>query len=162
MTSSRIVKDEPYARRIAQPHDRRRQADRGKAPNRSGAAADLAIYGAAASLTATTADYGRFLREILDPKPADAFRLSERGLREYLRPQMKRDEIKSGCWAGRRPNQRPHYPQPCRFSSRMVLRCVTIGRPESRHRHHVEWRQLSALLREAEVGSGVLTHFGAV
>jgi hypothetical protein len=47
-------------------------------------------------LSTTTADYGRFLLEILDPKPADAFRLSERGLREYLRPQMKRDEIKSG------------------------------------------------------------------
>jgi CubicO group peptidase (beta-lactamase class C family) len=96
MTSSRIVSDEPYARRIARPHDQHGRPIEAKPQTAAEAAAGLAIYGAAASLSTTTADYGRFLLEILDPKPADAFRLSERGLREYLRPQMKRDEIKSG------------------------------------------------------------------
>ena len=79
---NRTIRTASRSRQSPKPQRRQRQS--------------LAIYGAAASLTATTADYGRFLLEILDPKPADAFRLSERGLREYLRPQMKRDEIKSG------------------------------------------------------------------
>jgi hypothetical protein len=55
----------------------------------------MAVYGAAASLSTTPADYARFLLEILDPKPADAFRLGENSRREYLRPQFKRDEISS-------------------------------------------------------------------
>ena len=58
-------------------------------------AEDLATYGAAASLYTTPGDYAKFLIEIVDPKPADAFRLNDRSLRDYLRPQFKRDEIAS-------------------------------------------------------------------
>ena len=95
MTSSRFEWDETYARRIARPHDQNGKPIETKPKTAAESAADLATYGAAASLYTTTADYGRFMIEILDPKPADAFRLSENGVREYLRPQMKRDEIRS-------------------------------------------------------------------
>jgi CubicO group peptidase (beta-lactamase class C family) len=96
MTSSRIVWDESYARRIARPHDQNGNPIEEKPQTAADAAADMATYGAAAGLRTTSADYAKFMIEILDPKPADAFRLSASGLREYLRPQMKRDEIKSG------------------------------------------------------------------
>src|SRR5688572_1311439 len=38
----------------------------------------------------------------------------------------------------------------------MVLRFVWLAQPQIRHRHHVERRQFSPLLREAEVGFGIL------
>src|SRR5688572_6402755 len=96
MTSSRIVWDETYARRIARGHDRDGKPITSTPQTAAEAAADMATYGAAAALRTTASDFARFMIEILDPKPADAFRLSASGLREYLRPQMKRDEIKSG------------------------------------------------------------------
>jgi len=98
MTSSRIVSDdEAYTRRIARRHDKdgtpivepaRTETDEQKAEG-------LATYGAAAGLRTTPGDYAKFLIEIVDPKPADAFRLNERSRRDYLRPQFKRDEITS-------------------------------------------------------------------
>ena len=96
MTSSRIVGDESYKRRMARGHDQNgKPIEQGPPQTAEKAAEDLAIYGAAAALSTTTADFAKFMIEILDPKPADAFRLSASGLREYLRPQLKRDEIKS-------------------------------------------------------------------
>lgn len=95
MKSSRFVLDEVYARRMATPHDQTGKPIETKPKTASETAADLAVYGAAASLSTTPADYARFLLEILDPKPADAFRLGENSRREYLRPQFKRDEITS-------------------------------------------------------------------
>lgn len=95
MKSSRFVWDAMYDRRIAKPHDKTGKPIETKPKTASEMAADLAVYGAAASLCTTPADYARFLLEILDPKPADAFRLDENSRREYLRPQFKRDEISS-------------------------------------------------------------------
>jgi CubicO group peptidase (beta-lactamase class C family) len=95
MKSSRFVWDGAYARRVATPHDKTGKPIETKPKTASEMAADLAVYGAAASLSTTPADYARFLLEILDPKPADAFRLDESSRREYLRPQFKRDEISS-------------------------------------------------------------------
>lgn len=95
MKSSRFVSDEAYARRMAKPHDKTGKPIETKPKTAAETAADLAVYGAAASLSTTPADYARFLLEILDPQPADAFRLDENSRREYLRPQFKRDEITS-------------------------------------------------------------------
>lgn len=96
MKSSRFVWDEAYARRRAKPHDKTgKPFEEGKPKTASEKAADMAVYGAAAGLATTPADYARFLLEILDPKPADAFRLDENSRREYLRPQFKKDEITS-------------------------------------------------------------------
>ena len=95
MTSSRIVWDESYARRMARRHDQNGVPIQDKPQTAEASAADLATYGAAAALRTTPADYAKFMIEILDPKPADAFRLSEKGRREYLRPQLTRDEIRS-------------------------------------------------------------------
>jgi CubicO group peptidase (beta-lactamase class C family) len=95
MLSSRFVWDETYARRMAKPHDQNGKLIETKPKSASEMAADLAIFGAAASLQTTPTDYAKFLLEILDPKPADEFRLNENSWREYLRPQVKRDEITS-------------------------------------------------------------------
>jgi CubicO group peptidase (beta-lactamase class C family) len=60
-------------------------------------AAEVARYAAAGGLFATATDYARFLIEIIDPRPADAFRLRKERLREMLRPQMRRSDLSS--WA---------------------------------------------------------------
>ena len=157
MMSSRFDWDETYARRIARPHDQNGKPMETKPKTASELAADLATYGAAASLHTTPADYARFILELIDPKPADAFRLNEDNRREYLRPQVKRDEITSRSlgWIVAQLNG-PDRLQPCRGCSRMELRCESVGRPKISRRHHDEWRQFSAVLREAEVGSGIL------
>jgi hypothetical protein len=58
-------------------------------------AESLATYGAAASLSTTPGDYAKFLLEIIDPKPADAFRLNARSREDLLRPQVTRSESTS-------------------------------------------------------------------
>lgn len=98
MASSRIVWDDhAYARRLARRHDK--DGTPIIAPPETETAAEaaegLATYGAAAMLHTTAGDYARFLIEIVDPKPADAFRLNERSRRDYLRPQFKNTEITS-------------------------------------------------------------------
>ncbi len=56
-----------------------------------------ARYGAAGGLLTTATEYARFLIEILEPKPSDAFRLTERSRSEMLRAQVKVDDASS--WA---------------------------------------------------------------
>jgi CubicO group peptidase (beta-lactamase class C family) len=56
-----------------------------------------ARYGAAGGLLTSAAEYAKFLIEVLDPKPQDAFRLSSESRTEMLRPQIKVDETSS--WA---------------------------------------------------------------
>jgi hypothetical protein len=48
-----------------------------------------ARHGAAGGLSTTATDYARFLIEVLDPRPADAFRLTETSRDEMIRPQVK-------------------------------------------------------------------------
>jgi CubicO group peptidase (beta-lactamase class C family) len=56
-----------------------------------------ARHGAAGGLSTTATDYARFLIEVLDPRPADAFRLTETSRDEMIRPQVKVDDGSS--WA---------------------------------------------------------------
>jgi len=95
MTSSRIIWDVPYARRIAKPHDASGKRIAGKyetLPTAERRSHDITRYGAAASLLTTPTDYARFVLEILNPKPPDRFRLNAGNRRELLRPQVKKAE----------------------------------------------------------------------
>jgi CubicO group peptidase (beta-lactamase class C family) len=47
---------------------------------------DAARYASSGGLQATAADYARFLIEVIDPKPADAFRLNATSLERMLTP----------------------------------------------------------------------------
>lgn len=96
MTSSRIVwDDEAYLRRVARGHDKD-GTPIVEPPRTAAEKADaLATYGAAAMLHTTPVDYSKFLIEIVDPKAPDAFRLNDGSLRDYLRPQFKRDDVTS-------------------------------------------------------------------
>ncbi len=49
----------------------------------------VARYGMVGGLCTTPTDYAKFLIELIDPKPADAFRLTEKSRAEMLRPQVR-------------------------------------------------------------------------
>ena len=97
MTSSRIVSDGPYKRRIATRHDESgtpiKETPSTSTPEER--AESLATYGAAASLSTTPSDFAKFILEIVDPKPADGFRLNARSREDFLRPQVTRSESTS-------------------------------------------------------------------
>jgi CubicO group peptidase (beta-lactamase class C family) len=91
MTSSWISSGLDYAK-VAKPHDDNGKRIAGKfysPPSPAEQAEGIARYGAAAMLMTTPTDYATFLLEILNPKPADNFRLNERSRAEMLRPQVK-------------------------------------------------------------------------
>jgi CubicO group peptidase (beta-lactamase class C family) len=99
MTSSRIASDLDHAR-VAKPHDENGVRIPGKyvtPPDPQEQADGIARYGAAAMLMTTPTDYATFLLALVNPKPADAFRLSEASLREMLRPQVQKSET---AWEG--------------------------------------------------------------
>ena len=60
-------------------------------------APDAARYGSAGGLLTTATEYARFLLEVIDPKPSDAFRLTRASRDEMIRPQVKVDD--SSSWA---------------------------------------------------------------
>jgi hypothetical protein len=85
MRSSGYVWSAAYAKRMAGPHDRS-----GKPmDNKKSTPAAVARYGSAGALLTTSADYARFLIEVISPRPADAVRLNADSHREMLRPQVK-------------------------------------------------------------------------
>jgi CubicO group peptidase (beta-lactamase class C family) len=93
MASSGYVWNERFERRSARPHDAAgKPLETGK-PTATGAAR----YGAAGGLHTTATDYAAFLAEVIAPRPADAFRLTEMTRQEMLRPQVRVD--KSSSWA---------------------------------------------------------------
>ena len=85
MDSSTYVWDDAFSSHMARPHD-----DQGRplTPGKS-MAPDVARYGAMGGLLTTATDYAKFLIEIIDPKPADAFRLTQANIEEMLRPHVK-------------------------------------------------------------------------
>lgn len=74
-----------YHQGMARPHDEKGTmlADRKSTP------VQAARYASAGNLHTTATDYARFLIEVLDPKPADAYRLSGAMRREMLSAQAK-------------------------------------------------------------------------
>jgi CubicO group peptidase (beta-lactamase class C family) len=81
MTSSGYV----YQEGMARPHDEKGLIN----ANRKATPIDAARYGSAGGLHTTPTDYARFLIEVIDPKPADAYRLTAATLKEMVRPQVK-------------------------------------------------------------------------
>jgi CubicO group peptidase (beta-lactamase class C family) len=57
--------------------------------NRKPSGASVARYGMVGGLCTTPTDYAKFLIELIDPRPADAFRLTEKSRAEMLRPQIR-------------------------------------------------------------------------
>jgi CubicO group peptidase (beta-lactamase class C family) len=94
MTSSGYMWNERIAQDMAAGHD-----EQGKPTglNRRPDGQTLSRYGMAGGLCTTATDYAKFLMEVINPKPADQFRLSAASLREMLRPQIRRNDASS--WA---------------------------------------------------------------
>jgi len=57
--------------------------------NRKPAGPSVARYGMVGGLCTTPSDYAKFLIELIDPKPADRFRLNAKSRAEMLRPQIR-------------------------------------------------------------------------
>lgn len=81
MTSSGYL----YQEGIARPHDEKGRMN----SDRKATAVDAARYGSAGGLHTTPTDYAKFLLELIDPKPSDAYRLTADSLKEMVRPQVK-------------------------------------------------------------------------
>ena len=94
MTSSGYVWNVEYETRVAQGHD---VDGRIRNPRRRATAVDAARYAAAGGLHTTATEYARFLTEVIDPKPPDAYRLSRQMRDEMIRPQVTVDATSS--WA---------------------------------------------------------------
>jgi CubicO group peptidase (beta-lactamase class C family) len=92
MTSSGYVWTEAYDTLMALPHD-----EKGKVFSRRTTAPEAARYASAGDLHTTATEYAKFLIEVIDPKPADAFRLSAGIRAEMLRPQV---QVMGGLWWG--------------------------------------------------------------
>jgi CubicO group peptidase (beta-lactamase class C family) len=93
MTSSGYVWNDAYADRYAAPHDGRGNIVRESRPT----VTEAARYGSAGGLFTTATEYARFLAEVVDPRPTDAFRLTSRSRDEMIRPQVRVDD--SSSWA---------------------------------------------------------------
>jgi CubicO group peptidase (beta-lactamase class C family) len=93
MRFSGYVWDDALANQTAGPHDM------GGLPiSRPHATPILAArFGAAGGLTTTPTEYARFLIEVIDPPPADAFRLTTASRDAMIRPEIRLDD--SSSWA---------------------------------------------------------------
>jgi CubicO group peptidase (beta-lactamase class C family) len=93
MTSSGYVWNAEYETRMARGHD-----ENGRPlPRRRGTDLEAARYAAIGGLATTATEYAKFLLEVLDPMPSDAYRLNRPTRDEMIRPQVKVDE--SSSWA---------------------------------------------------------------
>jgi CubicO group peptidase (beta-lactamase class C family) len=72
-------------RNYAAPHD----AEGKPSAKRKRSATSVARYGAAGGVQTTATDLAKFLIEVINPKPSDAFRLSKESLAEMIRPHAK-------------------------------------------------------------------------
>jgi CubicO group peptidase (beta-lactamase class C family) len=85
MKRSGYVSSAEMEKDIALRHDKE-----GKAmPKTTSSAIDVARYGSAGSLMTTAADYSKFLIEVMQPKPADEYRLNAASRAEMLKPQIE-------------------------------------------------------------------------
>ena len=95
MDSSGYVWTPAMAKKLARPHDKS-----GKPmPQKPSTAVDVARYGSTGSLMTTATDYAKFLIEVMQPKPADRYRLNEASRREMLRPQIEVPFPFKASWA---------------------------------------------------------------
>ena len=95
MSSCGYFWNDMYQRRMARPHDQKGQP----LDNRNSDAAEVTRYGSSGALLTTPTDYAKFVIEVIDPKPSNAFRLKKASLDEMLRPQVKTGEQYPSSWA---------------------------------------------------------------
>jgi CubicO group peptidase (beta-lactamase class C family) len=94
MASSGYLWNDTMEKHMAPGHDEKGTPTKIK---RKPSGPSVARYAAAGGLCTTPTDYAKFLIEVMDPKPSDAFRLKKDTLEEMLRPQVKRNSQSS--WA---------------------------------------------------------------
>jgi CubicO group peptidase (beta-lactamase class C family) len=94
MASSGYLWNDRIENHMARGHD---EKGRPSETNRKPTGPSVARYGMAGGLCTTPTDYAKFLIEIIDPKPSDAFRLNKNSLEAMLCPQVKRNSQSS--WA---------------------------------------------------------------
>jgi CubicO group peptidase (beta-lactamase class C family) len=85
MTSSGYEWKPAMQRVLATPHDASGQP----LPTTPPSLPAIARYGSAGALMTTATDYARFLMEVMQPKPADDYRLNAASRKEMLRPQIE-------------------------------------------------------------------------
>jgi CubicO group peptidase (beta-lactamase class C family) len=86
MTSSGYFWNDTIERHMARGHlPNGKRSETTRKPSGPG----VARYGMLGGLCTTPTDYAKFLIELIDPKPADAFRLNEKSRAEMLRPQIR-------------------------------------------------------------------------
>ena len=95
MTSSGYAWTPAMQRVLATPHDKEGQP----LPNTPPSAAAIARYGSAGALMTRATDYARFLIEVMQPKPADDYRLNEGSRNEMLKPQIDAGGSPKASWA---------------------------------------------------------------
>lgn len=94
MHSSGYVWNDTFARRMARPHD-----SSGKPKdNKKSSLPSVARYGSSGALLTTPTDYAKFLIEVIDPGPGDAFRLKRESVKEMLRPHVKVEGQYPSSW----------------------------------------------------------------
>jgi len=93
MRSSGYVWNDTFEKHAARPHDSEGRPLTKAKPK----ATDAARYASAGGLHTTPTDYAKFLIEVINSKPADAFRLNRESLKEMVRPQVKVND--SHSWA---------------------------------------------------------------
>ena len=84
MDSSNYIWNEQLAKKLARPHGEHGEPQ----PFHKPAALDASRYAAAGGLLTTTTDYAKFLIELIEPNPADEFRVSKKTHDEMTRPQF--------------------------------------------------------------------------
>lgn len=84
MDSSAYLWSEQIAKNLARPHGSKGDAH----PLHKTTPVDASRYAAAGGLLTTPTDYARFLIEVIQPRPSDAFRLSKSSVDEMTRPQI--------------------------------------------------------------------------
>jgi CubicO group peptidase (beta-lactamase class C family) len=95
MTRSGYVWTPVMQRNAAKPHDKAGQP----LPQSGSTALSVARYGSSGSLMTTADDYAAFLVEVMQPKPANAYRLQEPTRREMLRPHIEAASPIKASWA---------------------------------------------------------------
>jgi CubicO group peptidase (beta-lactamase class C family) len=94
MASSGYLWNDTISNHMARGHD---EEGKPSVISRKPTGPSVARYGMVGGLCTTPTDYARFLIEVINPKPSDAFRLKSGSLKEMLRPQVKRTADSS--WA---------------------------------------------------------------
>jgi len=89
MASSVYLWNDTLARRMARSHDTKGEPSGEPNDKKKPSPTAVARYGSAGALLTTPTDYAKFVIEVIDPKPSDAFRLKKESVKEMLRPHVK-------------------------------------------------------------------------